>query len=165
MLDAKTFQTIVELTPLVSVDLVIIRGGCEVLLGLRNNRPAQAYWFVPGGRIAKDERMAAALERVAQKELGLGAALAAGDIPIRAMGAFEHFYDDCFAGDMGVSTHYVTLGYHLAAAPSFALPRADDQHAALRWWPIAEALASPEVHQFSKDYLLALGAAEPVRKS
>jgi colanic acid biosynthesis protein WcaH len=42
----------------VSVDLVLVRDGREVLLGLRTNRPAQGSWFVPGGRILKNEKRA-----------------------------------------------------------------------------------------------------------
>jgi len=30
---------------------------------------------------------------------------------------------------------------------------ADTQHSALRWWPVNEAMASAEVHRFTKDYL------------
>ncbi|MDP2000518.1 MAG: hypothetical protein Q8K22_13130 [Rhodoferax sp.] len=56
MLDFDTFLDVVNHTPLVAVDLVLVRGGHEVLLGLRNNRPAQGFWFVPGGRILKNER-------------------------------------------------------------------------------------------------------------
>ena len=151
MLDTETFLTVVSSTPLVAVDLVLVRGSQEVLLGLRNNRPAQGFWFVPGGRILKNEPLQAALARVAEKELGLQ--LAALPHAPRLMGAFEHFYPDCFAGDVGVSTHYVVMGHLLQVPADFALPQADAQHAELRWWRLAQALASPAVHRFTKDYL------------
>ena len=157
MLNADIFLDVVARTPLVAVDLVLVRGGAEVLLGLRNNRPAQGFWFVPGGRIRKNESLQSALARVADAELGLP--LAALPQAPRLMGAFEHFYPDCFAGPaetVGVSTHYVVLGHLLTLPPSFAIPNGDAQHAELRWWPLAQALASPEVHRFTKDYLNAL---------
>jgi len=163
MLDAKVFETVVDAAPLVSMDMVIVRGGREILLGLRNNRPAQGYWFVPGGRIYKNERMQHALSRIAEKELGLGAALAAGHFSFQWLGAYEHFYGDCFAGDVGISTHYVVLAHRLDVPAEFALPVADEQHSQLRWWPISEAIASAEVHQFSKDYLSGLLAPLPSR--
>ncbi|MEQ6341622.1 MAG: NUDIX domain-containing protein [Gammaproteobacteria bacterium] len=154
MLDSNTFKAIVAAAPLVSVDLVVVRGAQEVLLGLRNNRPAQGFWFVPGGRILKNEPIQSALARIAETELGLGAALAAGEIVPHCLGVFEHFYSDCFAGDVGISTHYVVLG-HIAHVPmDCPLPVFDEQHSQLRWWPIAEALASPVVHRFTKDYIL-----------
>lgn len=158
MLDAQTFLQVVNAAPLVAVDLAVIRAGREVLLGYRNNRPAQGFWFVPGGRILKDEKIGAALLRVAQKELGAGglsALIAEGQIKPRLLGAFEHFYDDCFAGDVGVSTHYVVLGHRLDVPADFALaPIADAQHAELRWWQIAAALRAAEVHDYTKAYLV-----------
>ena len=154
VLNADTFLSVVSAAPLVAVDLVLVRGGCEILLGLRNNRPAQGCWFVPGGRIRKDEPIQAALARVAANELDLQ--LAALPHAPTLMGAFEHFYPDCFAGsaeNVGVSTHYVVLGHLLHVPANFALPGFDAQHAELRWWPMPEAQASPAVHRFTKDYV------------
>ena len=68
-LDKKIFQTIVQNTPLVSIDLVIKNAQDQVLLGRRNNRPAQGYWFVPGGRIRKNETLAQAFKRLTCVEL------------------------------------------------------------------------------------------------
>ena len=136
--------------PLVSVDLVLVRGGTEILLGLRTNRPAQGSWFVPGGRILKDEPRADALKRVAARELGI--ADVAGLKP-QLLGVFEHFYPDCFAGDIGVSTHYVVIAHRIDVPLGFEVPGCDNQHAELRWWPIAEAVANTNVHRYTRDYL------------
>lgn len=57
-LDNTTFSTVLDSTPLVSIDLVIENTQGEILLGERKNRPAQGYWFVPGGRILKNESLA-----------------------------------------------------------------------------------------------------------
>jgi colanic acid biosynthesis protein WcaH len=43
------FKKIVESTPLISIDLVVRNDQGSVLLGKRTNRPAQNFWFVPGG--------------------------------------------------------------------------------------------------------------------
>ena len=53
LLDEDSFRAAVAAVPLVSIDLVVRRANGDVLLGLRNNRPAQGQWFVPGGRIRK----------------------------------------------------------------------------------------------------------------
>ena len=147
----------VDRAPLVAVDLVVVRDAKEVLLGLRRNRPAQGFWFVPGGRIRKNEKMADALLRVAGAEVGRSDALRQGTLHPRLIAGFEHFYPDCFAGDCAVSTHYVVLGHRLDVPAGFDLPLVDDQHAAFRWWPIDEALGAAEVHRFTKDYFLAEG--------
>jgi len=49
-LSQEDFATVVRSTPLISIDLVVENERGEFLLGQRTNRPAQGYWFVPGGR-------------------------------------------------------------------------------------------------------------------
>jgi len=44
MLDDQTFKTVVDSTPLVSIDILIKRIS-KVLLGKRINKPAQGYFF------------------------------------------------------------------------------------------------------------------------
>ena len=150
MNEREHFVELLRGLPLVSVDLVLVRGGTEILLGLRTNRPAQGSWFVPGGRILKDEPRADALKRVAARELGI--ANIAGLKP-QLLGVFEHFYPDCFAGDIGVSTHYVVIAHRIDVPLGFEVPGCDNQHAELRWWPIAEAVANTDVHRYTRDYL------------
>ena len=150
MNEREHFVELLRGLPLVSVDLVLVRGGTEILLGLRTNRPAQGSWFVPGGRILKDEPRADALKRVAARELGI--ANIAGLKP-QLLGVFEHFYPDCFAGDIGVSTHYVVIAHRIDVPLGFEVPGCDNQHAELRWWPIAEAVANTNVHRYTRDYL------------
>jgi colanic acid biosynthesis protein WcaH len=157
MLSKELFLSVVSAAPLVAMDLVVVSGGSEVLLGLRNNKPAQGYWFVPGGRIRKNELIQAALARVARDELGLEVATLPQ--PPVHRGAFEHFYADCFAGELedgGVSTHYVVMGNLVQLPAGTELAVADAQHSALRWWPLAEAQASSQVHRFTKDYVDAI---------
>lgn len=157
MLASDDFLFVVDKTPLVAVDLIFVRNSGEVLLGQRRNRPASGFWFVPGGRIRKDEPIAVAMGRILATEVGLLDGLASAALVPQLLGAFEHFYDDCFAGECGVSTHYVVLGYRINVPEDFEPASIDSQHAAWRWWPVSEALASDEVHRFTKDYLAFLG--------
>ncbi|MES2664333.1 MAG: NUDIX domain-containing protein [Pseudomonadota bacterium] len=143
------FQRIVETMPLISIDLIFVRENKEVLLGLRNNRPAQHFWFVPGGRIYKNETRAQAMSRILTQELQLDMS----NFSVEFIGPFEHFYPDSFAGDFGISTHYVVLAYRIHVPANFQVTIGDKQHQTLTWWPIEEALSSSEVHQYSKDYI------------
>lgn len=152
-LPLKDFATVVHSAPLVSMDLVVVRGGTEVLLGQRNNRPAQGYWFVPGGRIFKNEPMQQALQRIAESEIGIEPALIKTSLKPSWLGAYEHFYADSFAAQESVTTHYVVLAHLLHVPANFEPKRHDDQHQAWRWWPLAEARASSEVHHFCQNYL------------
>ena len=58
----EDFATVVRSTPLVSLDFIVENSRGEFLLGKRTNRPAQGYWFVPGGRVQKDETGAASAD-------------------------------------------------------------------------------------------------------
>ena len=127
MLEFETFKTVVASTPLVSIDLIVRNNQEQVLLGLRNNRPAQGYWFVPGGRIQKDERLEDAFRRLVADELG---AVAEFDQTL-FLGPYQHFYPDNFSGEH-FSTHYVVLGYELKLDINLnELPV--DQHQDYRW--------------------------------
>ena len=144
---------------LVSVDLIVVNSTGQALLGYRNNRPAQHTWFVPGGKILKNERIPEAIHRIAGNELGIdlrvalipGGNISDSNIPVQFMGVYEHLYDDNFAGRAGIGTHYVVLAYKLTIndLPSH-LP--GEQHSSYRWWMISELLSSAEVHENTKVY-------------
>lgn len=142
------FLRIVEATPLVSIDLIIRNPRGEVLLGRRLNRPAKDSWFVPGGRIRKNERVREALRRISQRELGV--LIEQADL----LGVFDHIYEDNFLGAPGVNTHYVVLGY-AAALPQDAVLTPDDQHGEFKWWPVGELLGRADVHPNTKAYFKA----------
>ena len=107
MLDAQTFKTVIENTPLVSIDLCLMCDG-QVLLGKRNNDPLKGEWFTPGGRIHKNEAWHDALRRIAEVELGLSG-VAVEDFDL--MGVWDHFYSNS-ALDQKTSTHYVNLALY-----------------------------------------------------
>ncbi|MGY3948976.1 GDP-mannose mannosyl hydrolase [Aeromonas allosaccharophila] len=148
-LDKAQFQQIVAATPLISLDLIVRNGQGQVLLGRRLNRPAQGYWFVPGGRVRKNERLDTAFLRLTQEELGL----AASRDSARLLGHYEHFYADNFSGTE-FTTHYVVLGYELAwQGQQDVLPIS--QHDQYQWFEVADLLQDLSVHQHTKDYFLA----------
>ena len=148
LLPRETLIGVVRHTPLVSIDLILRDGRGEVLLGWRRNRPAQASWFVPGGRILKDERVAEALRRIAQAELGLTADEVAA---ARPAGVFEHLYPDNFADEPGIGTHYVVLAYE-ARVGRDSVRALDAQHRELRWFPVEALVADPQVHENTRAY-------------
>lgn len=148
-LDRETFRQIVAGTPLISIDLIVRNKQGQVLLGQRLNRPAQGYWFVPGGRVRKDERLADAFSRLIQEELWGQWMLSDACF----LGPFEHFYNDNFSGG-DFSTHYVVLGYEMTlhSGDLSQLPVA--QHGAYRWFDLDELMQSNLVHAHTKFYFL-----------
>ncbi len=146
-LDTELFKSVVANTPLISVDLIVRNPQGQILLGQRVNRPAQGYWFVPGGRVRKNERLADAFTRLVHEELGL-TSYSMQDAQF--LGPFEHFYTDNFFGE-DFSTHYVVLGYQLDidAVPA-QLPH--EQHHSYRWFSVDKLLSSADVHLHTKQY-------------
>lgn len=146
-LPMDVFSVVVESTPLVSIDLVVRNTQGLILLGKRLNRPAQNFWFVPGGRILKGESMACAFSRIVREELGADKQLT----DVTFLGPFEHFYDDNVTG-RAFTTHYVVLGYEISIDLELnQLPC--EQHGNYRWFTEEALLADPQVHLHSKWYV------------
>jgi colanic acid biosynthesis protein WcaH len=57
MLNLETFKTVVENTPLISIDFIVRNKEDKILLGKRLNKPAQDFLFTLGGRVYKDEKL------------------------------------------------------------------------------------------------------------
>ncbi|MGI2109494.1 GDP-mannose mannosyl hydrolase [Shewanella frigidimarina] len=147
-LDNNTFETVIDSTPLISIDLVVRNPKGHALLGYRTNRPAKDHWFVPGGRILKSELMKNAFTRLCQQELGLDFSLERASF----LGLFEHFYDDSVFGEH-LSTHYVVLGYEITVDESqLSLP--SEQHSQYQWFDVDTLLTQDNVHQHSKWYFI-----------
>lgn len=147
-LSDSDFATVVRAAPLISLDFIVENENGEILLGRRNNRPAQGYWFVPGGRVQKNETLAVAFARLTQAELGQRLNLAQGQFH----GVWQHFYDDNFSG-ADFSTHYVVLGFRLRVEQA-ALALPDAQHSEYRWQSPHSLCASDDVHDNSRAYFL-----------
>jgi len=148
-LSQEDFATVVRSTPLISIDLIVENSRGEVLLGERTNRPAQGYWFVPGGRVQKDEPLASAFERLTLAELGTRLPMSAGEF----YGVWQHFYDDNFSG-RDFSTHYIVLGFRFRVDEnSLTLPA--EQHGAWRWMMPDAIVNSENVHDNSRAYFRA----------
>jgi colanic acid biosynthesis protein WcaH len=145
-LSDPVFKTVLKSTPLVSIDLCLERKGLY-LLGWRNNRPAARHWFVPGGRIQKNETIAAAFRRLTHTELGQAFELS----DARLLGGYDHIYDDTVFGETSYGTHYVVLGHHLKLPDDFQ-PQLDAQHERWKWWNPEDILADETVHENTKAY-------------
>lgn len=146
-LNDEAFLSIIDATPLVSIDLIIRDVTGAVLLGKRDNRPAQGYWFVPGGRIRKNETIESAFKRLCEVELCLEMNISEA----RCLGPYDHIYKDNFAGKTGIGTHYVALAYEISL-PEGLQCQLDDQHSGQQWWPVEQLLASDVVHSNTKAY-------------
>lgn len=149
-LNREEFLKVVEHTPLVSIDLIVYNPKGKVLVGLRKNRPAQYTWFVPGGKIMKDERISDAIRRISKAELGVEISSSHA----RFKGVYEHLYPDNFAEAPGISTHYIVLAYEIHLLLPLSAPP-PEQHSDYRWLTPLEILANPAIHENTKAYFRA----------
>ena len=148
------FKTVIEHTPLVSVDLIVKHKG-RILLGRRVNKPAQGYYFTLGGRVLKNENIKDAVKRIGKMELDIII-----DNNTKFIGVFEHLYADSIFD--AVSTHYVNLGYEVEVSDLEDLPK--DQHDDYRWFDLEELMQSNEVHSYVKDYFTKKMGTVPQQK-
>ena len=139
----EQFKTVVEYTPLVSIDLVTMFQD-KVLLGRRVNKPALGYYFTTGGIVRKNESFQVAQKRIAKDELGIELTHEP-----KFIGVFEHFYTDSIFDS--ISTHYVNHGYLLELDIALVnIPK--EQHSEYKWFTMKELLRSDEVHDYVKLY-------------
>lgn len=145
------FLEVVERAPLVSIDLIISNAEDEVLLGLRRNQPAAGFWFVPGGRILKNETLDAAFLRLTQAELGVAIPRSAAQL----QDVYEHFYSTNAGQVDGFGTHYVVLAYRLKLNSTDLHLPLGEQHQSYRWQAKSAILGDDSVNKHTQDYFRA----------
>ena len=143
-LNSSTFSNIIENTPLISIDLIVKNDNGQVLLGKRVNKPALNSWFVPGGRIYKDETLDDAFARIVKDELDLVISRDQASF----YGLYEHFYNNNVFND-DFSTHYIVLAHEINISD---IPDTNTQHSSYKWFDIQELLADENVYKYTKDY-------------
>ena len=149
-LSVKDYRFIVRKTNLFALDLIIEDKEGKILLGLRTNAPARGFWFVPGGRVYKNEQLKKAMIRIMRDETGLNV----DDIEtISFHGLYEHIYDDNFFDDPTFNTHYLIAVCRINLARDKLL-LSDYQHKRLRFASVDELQSDPLVHPFVKFYFM-----------
>lgn len=150
MLSTDDFKAVVSNAPLFAIDLVVFNAKQQVLVGLRRNPPAQGFWFVPGGRVFKNETQQQAFTRISKQELGCSLTFDSAVL----LGVYDHFYDDSVFGS-DISTHYINTPYLLHIDDeTLILPV--EQHVDYRWLSLNELERNSLVHRFSKVFLPSL---------
>ena len=144
-LDKDTFSTVIENATLISIDLVVKNCDDKILLGQRVNKPAKNSWFVPGGRIYKDESIEQAFQRITKDEIGKAYDI----LNAKFKGVYQHFYDDNVFND-NFSTHYIVLGFELVIKEELSLGTI--QHDKYKWFTQEELLNNKDVYTYVKDY-------------
>ena len=154
MLAPKDFLKAIELTQLVSIDLIVLDESLRVLVGKRVNKPAQNTWFVPGSRLYKNETIEEGVKRVSRTELGVEIIKNKTTL----IGVYDHIYPDNFLDGKDengkiINTHYVVIGLQTQLQSSMINEEIFlQQHSEMRWMSLEELLQRPDVDQRTKNY-------------
>jgi colanic acid biosynthesis protein WcaH len=152
MLSPEKYLSVVNSSQIVSVDLLVKNQDGKILLGKRKNSPAKGYYFVPGGRVYKNETIKEGAQRMLIWELGINDT----KIKLKPRCVSEHIYDDNFAeakdkdGKL-ISTHYVCFAFDLDLN-SFDPSTFEFQHENSIWLTPEEILSRSDVHEYVKLY-------------
>jgi len=159
-----------RLTQFVSIDLILLypclkrKRGCnplissktkyKVLLGLRKNAPAKDTYFVPGGKVWKNELLSHAIHRIALNELGIKL----DPSRIVRQGVYEHLYPNNYS-DRSFGTHYVAFPIRYILTPDEYQTITTgstfyDQHLDILWLTTNELLDHDLVNPYVKMYFL-----------
>lgn len=147
MLVHEDFKHLVRNAPLFSIDLVILNEREKILVGQRKNAPAKGYWFVPGGRVFKNESKDKAIKRISKSEVGYEFCLK----QLKLLGIYDHFYHDSFY-DSSISTHYINATHALRMNSKY-LNLPNEQHSCYRWVSLDEFADDSGIHDYSKIFL------------
>ena len=143
-LPLNVFKVVVENTPLIAIDLIVEKNGL-FLLGKRINEPAKGFYFVPGGRIFKGEKIKDAFKRITKEEIRREINIEYANF----LGIYEHFYENSFV-DEHISTHYIVLAYKVKIKNDLNLPLS--QHENYIWLTKEEIIKNKAIHPYSKAY-------------
>ncbi len=153
-LEKKDFENIVLSTPLISIDLCILDKK-KILLGKRKNSPAKNFYFVPGGRIRKNEIINFALSRILEDEIGHR--FIDNNIQKQLIGIYEHFYNDNFLGNNKFKTHYIVLAFLIRMdqiEKILDVPSQKDQHSNYIWYDLEnKSIKDIEIHKYTYSYI------------
>ena len=97
----EEYRRIVDLMPILCVDLLLQNSRGEYLLAKRSNEPLKDQWWLPGGRVYKGESLEEAAIRKMREELSLEPSL------LTMVGYCEYF---CKESPFGLAT-----GHHAVA--------------------------------------------------
>jgi len=140
----EQYRQILEVLPILCVDVIITNSRGEYLLVKRKGKPLEGHWWVVGGRVLKGETLEQAVVRKVQTEVGLTLR------NLRAVGYCEEVFPDApFEVQSGLHTVSVVFSGEVDNRQPIKL---DDQSAD---WLYAKALpAAFRVQPFpgSQDY-------------
>lgn len=117
----QTYKDILKVMPICCVDLVITYNN-KFLLVKRAKEPAKGQWWLPGGRIWKNEKIKKAALRKAREETGLDCEF------VKELGVNEGIFSE---GPFGFGVH--TIGVVCLLEAKTDKVKMDSNHTEYKW--------------------------------
>lgn len=157
-LKSEDFAFVIKSTPLISIDLCIVHNK-KLLIGKRVNSPAKYNYFVPGGRIYKNEKIENAIQRIIKDEIGIKKDLYKLD-DLEFIGIYEHFYTENFLETEDFNTHYIVMAYkmNLHNFEMIDNEKILSQHSDLKWICVKDHISEKgkhnklRIHKYTENY-------------
>jgi colanic acid biosynthesis protein WcaH len=127
-LSAEDYRKFLSTMPIVCVDCLVMNDRGEYLLVKRRNEPLKDEFWVPGGRLHKNERLADAVHRKMREEIGVEVEI------VDQLGYFEEFFERTAEGAEG-GAHSICFLF-LVRAKSDDI-RLDEQSSEWGWFAAA----------------------------
>ena len=144
MISSSDFKQAIKSMPLITIDFICSNAEGEILLGKRINKPAQGYYFTPGGRIFKNEKTIDAISRLAKKELGIEVSIA----DLKFNGIYDHFFSDSIFDTIDLHCVNIAFEYDIKNISNLPYQQHEDYH----FFSRAEIAENPEVHEYVQWY-------------
>lgn len=137
------YKKILENMPVCCVDL-IINHNKKVLLIKRKNKPVKGQWWVPGGRVYKNEKLGEAVIRKAKEELGIEVKIE------RELGIYETFFDKGPFPNLKTGVHTLNITFIVKPLENqeIKLDRASSEY---KWIDKIEENHHPYIKQVLKE--------------
>jgi len=140
LIPKNLYKKIHEAMPIACVDIVIISDN-KFLLVKRKNKPAQGLWWLPGGRILRNETIQDTVTRKAKEETGLKVKI------VKCLGVDETIFPD---GPFGSSTHTINVVFLVKPLSPVMNIKLDEQSDESKWFSKIEKNWHPYVKKFLK---------------
>lgn len=133
-LGTELFHFATTLTPLISVDLLVVNAEGEFLLSWRDDPHCGRGWHVPGGCIRLGETFERRIQETAKRELGIPVQF--DSEPIRVLEYFAPA-DRIGVTDQRERSHIITLVFLCEVPETYDIPavyRAEQLPGSIRWF-------------------------------
>ncbi len=148
-LSEKVWKGCVKNNPIFAIDIIIFNPKKGILTGKRLNQPAKNKYFVPGGRVFKNESREKAFERISKIEVGKLIKFEESKL----INIFEHFYENSKWEDENFGTHYIVEARYIVVDSKFEkFINLENQHSKLLWID-HNSVNKPILHNYCKAYL------------